>query len=138
MPYVLMTCGRSWPGGMESGRFNWLALPASPEAIADHLCRARNVDEGEAALVHAWGEDGPVPLPGRGGVDALVVMANDDWDETENLRRLACDADRIACLRFPDVGNHRDVVEELLRSPAAQELVLDGAYDEIGRFADVA
>lgn len=121
-----------------SGRFNWLELPASLEALANYLSKARDVAAREVASVRAWGEDGPLPLPGRGGIDAFVVVAGVDLDETDNLRLLACDADQIARLRFPDMGKNGDVVEMLRRSPTGQELVLNEPYDENRRFADIA
>ncbi|MBB3999095.1 hypothetical protein [Aureimonas pseudogalii] len=111
MPYVLLTCGRSWPGGLESGRFNWLALPATNQELESHVDYAVKVDAQEAADLKEWGDDGPRCSPC--GIDAYVAVAEAEWETMENLRCLASVAHRSSVLHLEDLSSAKALVEEL-------------------------
>lgn len=78
--FVLLSEGRSWPGGYRQGRFNIQITDLSLANVESFLARGLLVDRGERQAVVAWGADGPGVQPNVIGINfALVAHHSTDF-----------------------------------------------------------
>lgn len=74
--FVLLSEGRSWPGGYFQGRFNIQATNLRIANIESFLARGLLVDAGERQAVVSWGSDGPGIHPNAIGINYALVALN--------------------------------------------------------------
>lgn len=70
---LLLIEGTSWPGGLESGRFEYALLPQPAELLERHLVNMLLADREDHDLLARWAAQGVSSTPGPCGVVARTV-----------------------------------------------------------------
>lgn len=117
---ILLSEGMSWPGGLEQGRFIWLALPASPAEILEHLHLAIKIEQGEREAILAWGNDADNLEGSKPGIRTYITNSNYDivaCDQLETFaRNVAQGSHRTTILEIDDESLEAGTVSILVES----------------------